>query len=132
MWITVYITILMHAMLVAFVMACTLLSLSFQLRAGKVSALYLACFAAVGTSQLIRGECVLTVVEKVLRRNYLPGTVYHNSFLGHYLPFIPVRFYDTVGPALLLAGAFVQTCKHIYARKQNTVRARAEKAKAEK
>jgi hypothetical protein len=104
MWVLVYAVLWMHATLVVCVAGCSLASIVGALKPGKLSACYLLTVVAVVISQLLRGECVLTFLEKYLRGLYLPGTIYRNSFLGHYVPAIPVWVYNSIGPTLMLIG----------------------------
>jgi len=56
-------------------------------------------------SQLLIGDCILTVWEKDLRNQDAPGSAYANSYLGHYLPFLPPAVLGVIGPMLVLAAA---------------------------
>ena len=132
MWVSVYITAIMHGMLVLFVVACSLSSLLGKLRPGRASACYLGASISVILSQFIKGECILTVVEKALRQRYMPQSVFHNSFLGHYLPFIPVWVYNSIGPLLLITGVGIQIAAYVnrYRTRDSVARGPAETTKS--
>ncbi len=64
--------------------------------------LYYLLLACVLTSQFVRGECILTVLEKTLLRAHNSSAVYHNSFLLQYLPWLPPWTINFLGPVVLL------------------------------
>ena len=97
--------ILLHTCLVVTVIVCTTLALVGRLSAMRgLLVVYLLVGVAVVTSQLIYGECILTVWEKTLRNRYQPGSAYRTSFLAHYFPRLPGFVYDYVGPIFLVSG----------------------------
>lgn len=65
---------------------------------------YYALLALVIVANVLWGECPLTRWEQGLRAWNAPGSAYCNSFIGHYLPFLPPRLLAWLGPALI-AGA---------------------------
>lgn len=56
-------------------------------------------------SQLLIGNCILTVWEKDLRNLNAPGSAYVNSCIGHYLPWLPPFVLRIFGPLLVVAAA---------------------------
>lgn len=75
---------------------------------GRVSRVWWWAYAgAMGgmiASQLLIGDCILTAWEKALRNKDKPGSAYINSFIGHYLPFLPPAVLGVAGPLLVLAA----------------------------
>lgn len=67
---------------------------------------YAAAMLGMVVSQALIGDCILTVWEKDLRNLARPGSAYHDSFLGHYLPFLPGPVLRVAGPVLVLAALF--------------------------
>lgn len=67
---------------------------------------YYALLVVVLVANVLWGECPLTRWEQALRDWNAPGSAYHASFIGHYLPLLPPRMLSWLGPALM-AGAGV-------------------------
>jgi len=113
--IAIYLVVTLHLLLSFTVVTCTLLSVfGILYRHRRIENLYLTLGLAVLTSQLLYGECILTVIEKRLRNTYVPGSAYHTSFLAHYLPRVPDVVYECIGPMLLLSGLLVVAYTRIF------------------
>lgn len=65
---------------------------------------YAGSMGGMIVSQLLIGDCILTVWEKALRNLDRPGSAYVNSFIGHYLPFLPAPVLRICGPLLIVAA----------------------------
>jgi hypothetical protein len=65
---------------------------------------FLACCAGQLASLLLTGGCILTQWERQLRHQADPSARFSQTFLQHYLPFLPNWFTATV-PLLTLAAA---------------------------
>lgn len=93
----------LHGLLVVCVVSGIVLAICGILKRYRIPE-YIFYLLVVGvlTSQFAYGECIMTVWEKSLRNRYMPGSAYHNSCIGHYLPWIPPIVYSVIGPCLLI------------------------------
>src|SRR5437588_2746084 len=99
-----YLVALIHGLTVAAVVTGSLAAISGRLR--RCSRLQAGFYALIGlmiASDVLLGECFLTGLEHRLRALAGPGAAYRNSFIGHYLPWIPAWIHTWVGPALVVA-----------------------------
>jgi len=111
--------VILHGLLVITVVSGMLAAIPGVLRRyPRVEALVYFLLACVLTSQLLAGECVLTGLEKYFRRLYDPASAYRNSFIGHYFPWIPIWFVNTVGPTLFALGLLALPFWRFYDRRQ--------------
>ncbi len=98
---------LVHAAVVLAVVLGAVLAMTGSLRRRPAwERAYYGLLVAVIAANLLWGDCPLTGMEQGLRAAYRPGTAYCNSFIGHYLPWLPARALAWIGPALM-AGAFL-------------------------
>ena len=96
-----------HITLTLCVLSGTLAAITGALRGYRwLERIYYTMAGAVITSQFAYGECIMTVWEKTLRNRNEAGSAYRNSFLGHYLPWIPHVVFDWVGPGLMILALF--------------------------
>ena len=79
---------------------------------------YAGAMGGMIVSQLLLGDCVLTVWEKALRNLDRPGSAYVNSFLGHYLPWLPAIVLRVCGPLLVAAALVTLTVERLRAKKK--------------
>jgi hypothetical protein len=83
---------LIHAVLIALVVGGALVALTPGVAARFPRWLIAAYLASVGgtlLSDLILGECILTQWERTLRDQSTLGSAYRETFLQHYLGFLP-------------------------------------------
>ena len=67
---------------------------------------YYGLLLVVIVANLTTGDCPLTRWEQGLRNAARPGSAYCDSFLGHYLPWLPAPVLAWIGPAVM-AGALL-------------------------
>ncbi|MBV9850016.1 MAG: DUF2784 family protein [Armatimonadetes bacterium] len=96
-----------HGLLVLAVLAGALLAMAGLLRRHRVwERAYYGLLAVVIAANVLTGDCPLTRWEQGLRNAYQPGSAYCNSFLGHYLPWLPIWALAWIGP-VLMGGALL-------------------------
>lgn len=111
--------LVLHGLLVISVVGGMIASIAGVLRRYRYAERFVYfLLACVLTSQVLLGECVLTDLEKYFRGRYDPATAYHNSCLGHYLPWIPIGFINIAGPLLFALGLLALPFWRLYDRRQ--------------
>ncbi len=115
---------LLHGMLVIGVVSGTAAAIAGRLRRWpRLERLYYFLVACVLTSQFVRGECILTVLEKTLRTRHDPQSSYHNSCLLHYMPWLPLWGINVLGPALIVLGLLSFPFWRLHDRRQRKAQA---------
>ena len=98
-------TALLHGALVGCVVVGALLAMAGLLRRRpRWERAYYGLLAVVVAANLTWGDCPLTVWEQELRNQAAPGSAYRNSFIGHYLFFVPGSVLSWIGPTLMLGA----------------------------
>jgi len=112
--------VVIHGLLVISVVSGMLAAIPGVLRRyPRLEAFVYFLLACVLTSQMLVGECVLTGLEKYFRRLADPASAYRNSFIGHYFPWIPIGFVNTVGPTLFALGLLALPFWRLYDRRRH-------------
>ena len=118
LWIANFI-LMMHGLLVVSVVSGMVAAVIGILRRyRRVEAFVYFLLGCVLVSQFLYGECVMTRWEKYFRGRYDPATAYHNSCLGHYLPWIPIWFVNIAGPTLFILGLLALPFWRLYDRRK--------------
>lgn len=113
------IVLVVHGMLVFCVVTGMLAAIPGILRRyPRLEAFVYFLLGCVLLSQILRGECVLTALEKYFRNIDLPGSAYRNSCMGHYLTWIPIPVINFVGPTLFALGLLAVPFWRLYDRRQ--------------
>ncbi len=73
-------------------------------RRPRLERAYYGLLFVVIAANITWGDCPMTVWEQALRNQYAPGSAYRNSFIGHYLFFVPGSVLGWLGPALMLGA----------------------------
>ena len=96
-----------HGALVLSVVCGAVLAMAGALRHHQVwERAYYALLFLVIAANVLTGDCPLTRWEQGLRNASQPGSAYCNSFIGHYLPWLPPGVLAWIGPTLM-AGALL-------------------------
>jgi hypothetical protein len=70
--------------------------------------IYFWTIALIALSFVTTGACVITTLEKYLRRTYMPETAYTGGFISHYLEYLGIYIPDIASfwflTFLLVAG----------------------------
>lgn len=90
--------------MVAFV-AGSLAAMVGQLRhRGRLRTAFYLLLALMAASDLLLGECALTQVERAVRSADRPGSAYRESFVMHYMPWLPARVGASAGRVLVIGA----------------------------
>ena len=93
---------LLHGLLFALMTVGCFAAIAGRLRRRPhIEAAFYVVLAAIVFFDLVVGECIVTTWEKRLRDLAEPGSAYPNSFLGHYVPWLPARPYGVVSVVLV-------------------------------
>ncbi len=90
----------------------------------KDTYVYVFYFCALGQllSELTRGSCILTDIERSLRLSADPTVSYSTGFLQHYLPFLPTAFVNSLGICTLVALTIASVQVAVAMRSQRDIR----------
>lgn len=85
---------------------------------------YAFYFCALGqiVSELSRGSCILTDIERSLRLSADPTVSYSTGFLQHYLPFLPTAFVNSLGICTMVALTIASVQVAMAIRSQRDIR----------
>ncbi len=83
--------------------------------------IYFTTITLVALSYIISGACVLTTLERFLRREYAPSTVYSEGFIAHSLHYVGISIADITSfwivTTMLIVGALGLMYHHTNIRK---------------
>jgi hypothetical protein len=104
LWLAIMVAVV-HGVLVAAVCVGTVAAMAGVLRrhAWWEKGFYLL-LAGLLASELLFGMCFLTLAEQALREWHQPGSAYHGSYIGHYLPWLLFLVRGWISIALLVAA----------------------------
>ena len=96
---------LLHALLVTYIVFGTVAAVTGRLRRyRRLEILLYLLVGAVIVSEVCAGDCLLTLWEKALRDRYQLGSAYPESYIAHYLPWLPAFVLHWIGPLLMLSA----------------------------
>jgi len=70
----------------------------------RLRSAFYGLLALMAASDLLLGECALTQVERALRDSAQPGSAYRESFVMHYMPWLPARVGANAGRVLVIGA----------------------------